>query len=100
VSVEHKDSHAHDSSHSHEEEHGHGDIEPVVVKMQSPNQELAAEMKKSGIDCEALPPGSHPLEGKPYYSQMFALSSRLVTNKGIIKLRGRNVDFVQVLQRS
>jgi hypothetical protein len=100
VSVEHKDTHAHDSSHSHEEEHGHGDIEPVVVKMQSPNQELAEEMKKSGVDCEAMAPGSHPLERKPYYSQMFALSSRYVTNKGLVKLRGRNIDFMQVLQRS
>ena len=100
MSVEHKDSHAHDSSHSHEEEHGHGDIEPVVVKMQSLNQELAGEMKKSGVDCEALALGSHPLESGPYYSDMFALSPRLVTNKGVIKLRGRNIDFVHVLQRS
>ena len=100
MSVEHKDSHAHDSSHSHEEEHGRGDIEPVVVKMQSLNQELAGEMTKSGVDCEALALGSHPLESGPYYSDMFALSPRLVTNKGVIKLRGRNIDFVHVLQRS
>jgi len=100
VSVEHKDSHAHDSTHSHEEDHGHGDIEPIVVKMVSPNQQLAAEMKKSGVDCQALAPGSHPLERKPYFSHLFAMSPRLVTNKGLIEIRGRNIDFVQVLQRS
>ena len=100
MSVEHKDSHAHDSSHSHEEEHGHGDIEPVVVKMQSLNQELADAMNKSGVDCEALALGSNPLESSPYYSHLFALSSRIVTNKGMVKVRNRNIDFVQVLQRS
>jgi hypothetical protein len=33
---------------------------------------LAQEIKKSRIDCEALSVDSHPIEGKPYYSQMFA----------------------------
>jgi len=100
VSVEHKDSPAHDSSHSHEVEHGHSEIEPVIVKVQSLNYELADEMNRSGVDCEALALGSTSLESGPYYSHLFALSSRIVTNKGMVKLRGRNIDFVQILQRS
>jgi hypothetical protein len=57
-------------------------------------------MKRSGIDCQALEVGSHLIEQKPHYSYMFAHSSRLVTNKGIVKVRGKNIDFVQVLQRN
>lgn len=104
ISVEHEDSHhiKHDSSHTSHEEHssGHGDIEPAVFKRTGLNQKLAAEMKKSGVDCEALAVGSHPIERKPCYSQAFALSSRMVTNKGVIEVRKKNVDFVQVLQRN
>ncbi|HEY8139564.1 MAG TPA: hypothetical protein VIE86_00610 [Nitrososphaera sp.] len=85
---------------SHEEEHGHGEIEPVVVKILSPSQTMAEEMKKAGVQSDALDLGSHPLEKGPYYSQLFALSSRLATNKGLIRVRGKNVDFIQVLQRN
>ena len=90
--VEHED--------SHEEEHGHGEIEPIVVKIMSPSQTMAEQMKKGGIQCDALDLGSHNLEKGPYYSQMFALSSRLATNKGLIRVRGKNIDFVQILQRN
>jgi hypothetical protein len=96
--VEHKDSQAHHSA-DEDKQQAHTDIEPVIVKVLNSHEELADRMKKKGIDCEALPIGSHTLEGKPYYSQLFAMSSRFVTNKGLIKIRGKNIDFVQVLQR-
>ena len=35
-----------------------------------------------------------------YYIRNFALSSRLVTNKGLIKITGKNIDYVHVLQRN
>jgi hypothetical protein len=96
--VEHTDS-SHARSHE-EEEHSHGDAEPIVIKRVAAHEKLAQEMKKSGIDCEALPLGSHRLEGEPTYSHSFALSSRFVTNKGMISVRGKNIDLVQVLQRN
>ena len=80
-------------------EHSHGEIEPLIEKKMSPSQTLAGEMKKSGVQCDVLEIGSHPIEQKPSYSYLFALSPRLVTNRGLIKIRGRNIDFVQVLQR-
>lgn len=92
-----------DSSHAglHEEEHGRGDAESIVIKRIIAHEKLAQEMKKSGIDCEALPLGSHKLEREQsYYSYSFALSSRLVTNKGLIRVAGKNIDFVQLLQRN
>lgn len=98
--MEHTD---HTTTHAslHEGEHGHGDAEPVTIKRVAVHEKLAQEMKKSGIDCEALPLGSHQLEREQtYYSHSFALSSRLVTNKGLIRVTGKNIDFVQILQRN
>lgn len=95
--------HTHNSSHtgSHEEEHGHGDAESIVIKRMAAHEKLAQEMKKEQVDCEALQYGSHRLEREEaYYSHNFALSSRLVTNKGLIEVRGKNIDFVQILQRN
>lgn len=97
--MEHTDHTSHTVS--HKDEHGHGDSEPIVVKKVAAHEKLAQEMKKSEIDCEALPLGSHQLEREEtYYSHSFALSSRLVTNKGLIRVAGKNIDFVQVLQRN
>ncbi len=87
--MEHKDS----------EEHEHGDIEPVVLRKMAPNDIMAEQMKKQGIQCESLAIGSHPIEAKPCYSHTFPLSSPLTTNKGLIKVGGRNIDFVQIIQR-
>lgn len=95
--------HTHHSSHadSHEKEQGHGDAEPTIIKRVTPHEKLAQEMKKSGIDCEALPYGSHQIEREEtYYSYVFAMSPRLVTNKGLIKVAGKNIEFVQLLQRN
>jgi hypothetical protein len=57
-------------------------------------------MKQSQIGCEALPVGSHPIERKQYYSQTFSMSPKFVTNKGLVMIRGKNIDFVQLLQRN
>jgi hypothetical protein len=85
--------------HKEAEEHGHGDIEPVIVRKTNLIEDLAEEMKAKGIQCEPLAIGSHPIERRPTSSHMFSQTSRLTTNKGLIKVRGRNIDFVQILQR-
>lgn len=65
------------------------------------HEKLTLEIKKSGIDCSALPLGSHQLErAETYYSHYFALSPRFVTNKGLIAIKGKNVDFIHLLQRN
>jgi hypothetical protein len=90
----------HSSHTDSQEEHGHGDSEPITIKRIAMHERIAQEMKKGGIDCHALPLGSHQLERQDtYYSHEFALTSRLVTNKGMIEVRGKSVDFVQILQR-
>ena len=48
--------------HKEAEEHGHGDIEPVIVRKSNLNEYLAEQMKASGIQCEPLAIGSHPIE--------------------------------------
>lgn len=98
ITVEHTQHSSHADSH---EKHGHGDSEPIIIRKMAMHERLAEEMKKSGVDCVTLPLGSHKLEREEtYYSHGFALSSRLVTNKGLIEIRGKNIDFVQVLQRN
>ena len=86
--------------HKHEEEHGHGDVEPAVERKLGPHEVMAEEMEKHGIQCEPVVLGSHPLEAVPVYSHLFALSPKITTNKGLVRITGRNFDYVQIIQRS
>lgn len=85
---------------SDKEENDNVDIDPIIIKKLSAHEKMAEEMKQSQINAEALPLGSHPLERKQYYSQTFSMSPKFATNKGLVKIKGKNIDFIQLLQRN
>jgi hypothetical protein len=89
-------SHSHDDSH---EEHGHDDGEPIIVKKVAPNEILANDMNEYGIVAEHVAQGTHPIESGPCYSHLFGMNSKFTTNKGVIRVQGKNFDLVQVLQK-
>jgi hypothetical protein len=79
----------------------------VILKEEeatNPNDKLAREIIQNGIECKALKEtGLLEIEKKPYYSYLFAMSPRITTNRGCIRLEGngkRNIDFVQVIQKN
>jgi len=97
--VEHKSTHSAHIGSNKKEEHRE-DVDPIIIKKLSAHEKMAEEIKKSQIDCEALELGSHRLERKQYFSQTFSMSPKFVTNKGLVKIKGRNIDYVQLLQRN
>jgi len=98
--VEHKSTRTAHIGSNRREEHDQEDIDPIIMKKLSPHEKMAEEIKKNQIDCEALELGSHHLERKQYFSQTFSMSPKFVTNKGLVKIKGRNIDYVQLLQRN
>ena len=74
-------------------------------KIMNLNEILAKEVSQNGIECKAITDiGSLPIEKKSYYSQLFPMSPRIVTNRGCIRLEGngtrRNIDFIQIIQKN
>jgi hypothetical protein len=67
------------------------------------NERMAQEISRNGIHCKAVTDsGSLEIEKKQYYSYLFAMSPRIVTNRGCIKLEGNssNIDFIQIIQKN
>jgi hypothetical protein len=69
------------------------------------NEILAKEISQNGIECRVITDiGSLPIEKKSYYSHLFPMSPRIVTNRGCIRLEGngtrRNIDFIQIVQKN
>ena len=96
--VEHKSTHF--TQAKSDKEHDSRDIDPIIINKLSVHEKMADEMKQFHIDAKALPLGSHPIERKQYYSQSFSMSPKFVTNKGLVKIKGKNINFVQLLQRN
>lgn len=71
-----------------------------IMKLMNLNEAFAIDMQNSGISAEAVELGSLDLEREEYYNNDFGSTSRIVTNKGCIKLNGSIVDFVQIIQRN
>jgi hypothetical protein len=65
---------------------------------------MAQEISNSGIHCKAITDiGSLEIEKKHYYSYLFAMSPRIVTNRGCVGLEGNNtvnIDFIQIVQKN
>ena len=76
------------------------DPDPIIIRKLSAHEKMADEIRKNDVDCEALELGSHPLERKQYFSGTFSNSPRFVTNRGLVRIKGRNIDYVQLLQRN
>ena len=43
--------------------------------------------------------GEDDVEKGDYYSRCFSQTTRMVTNKGSLKITGRNIDAVQIIQK-
>jgi hypothetical protein len=67
-------------------------------------ERLAQEINENGVECKAVPDlGSLAIEEGPYYSYLFAMSPRITTNKGFIRISinsGRNIDLIQTIQKN
>ena len=65
---------------------------------------LAQEIIENGVECKAVPDvGSLAIEEGPYYSYLFAMSPRITTNRGFIRISinsGRNIDLIQTIQKN
>lgn len=69
------------------------------------NEILAKQISQNGIECKAISDiGSLSIEKKSYYSHLFPMSPRIITNRGCIRLEGngtrRNIDFIQIIQKN
>ena len=67
-------------------------------------ERLAEEIIENGIECKAVPDlGSVATKERPYYSYFFAMSPRITTNRGYIRIginSGRNIDLIQTIQKN
>lgn len=75
------------------------DSESDTIHLVNKHEEYCESLKKIGITAEAKPLDMNEIEKEDYYSKNFTNSPAMVTNHGIITLKGSNIDEVQIVQR-
>ena len=88
------EAHKADPSNSHE-----GSEESDTIKIENLNETFASQMTSTGIDVEAVPIGTLGLEGEEYYSNDIGSNPRLITNRGCIKIKNKEVSMIQIIQK-
>ena len=88
------EAHTVDTSHSHEDAE-----EPETIKIENLNETFASQMNKIGMNVEAVPIGTVKLEHEEYYNNDIGSNPRFITNRGCIKIKDKEVNMIQIIQR-
>ena len=74
--------------------------ESETTKNSSLNEIFASQMKKTGLTVETVPLGSLNLEREDYYNNDIGSNPRLITNRGCIKIKDKEISMIQIIQRN
>ncbi len=77
-----------------------GEDDSETTKNSSLNEIFASQMKNSGLTVEAVPLGSLNLESEDYYNNDIGSNPRLITNRGCIKIKDKEITMIQIIQRN
>jgi len=77
-----------------------GEDDSETIKISSLNKIFASQMKKSGLTVEAVPLGSLNLESEDYYNNDIGSNPRVITNRGCIKIKDKEITMIQIIQRN
>lgn len=77
-----------------------GENDSETIKISSLNEIFASQMKNSGLTVEAVPLGSLNLESEDYYNNDIGSNPRLITNRGCIKIKDKEITMIQIIQRN
>jgi hypothetical protein len=78
----------------------HDENDSESIKISSLNEIFASQMNKRGLTVETVPIGSLNLEFEEYYNNDIGSTPRLITNRGCIKIKKKEISMIQIIQRN
>lgn len=77
----------------------HGDEEPETFEYMTLPESFAQMLNEIGVESTACKVGTVDAESGDYYSRYAASTPRMVTNRGCVKVSGRNIDLIHIVQK-
>jgi len=75
------------------------DSEPDTIILKTYPQKLSEMLSQIGVASTPKDIGTDEVEKGDYYGRYFAQTPRMVTNKGCLTVKGKNIDVIQIIQK-
>ena len=75
------------------------DTEPETFVIKSIPEEYSEKLEKIGISSSPIEIATDEMENDDYYSRVFSQTTRMITNKGCLEVKGKNIDVIQIIQK-
>ena len=75
------------------------DSESDTIILKSYPQKLSEMLSQIGVKVTPKDISTDEVEKGDYYSRYFAQTPRMITNKGCVEVKGKNIDVVQIIQK-
>lgn len=75
------------------------DSEPDTIILKTYPQKLSDMLSQIGVDSTPKDIATDEVEKGDYYGRYFAQTPRMVTNKGCLTIKGKNIDVIQIIQK-
>ena len=75
------------------------DSEPETIVIKSWPEKFSDMLNEIGISATPNEIGEGEVEKGDYYSRIFSQTTRMVTNKGSLKVSGASIDVIQIIQK-
>jgi len=75
------------------------DSEPDTIVIKNWPEKFTDILNQISVSAVPNEIGEDDVEKGDYYSRCFSQTTRMVTNKGSLKISGRNIDAVQIIQK-
>ena len=75
------------------------DSESETFVIKSMPEEYSEKLEKIGISSSPIEIATDEMENDDYYSRIFSQTTRMITNKGCLEVKGKNIDVIQIIQK-
>jgi len=75
------------------------DSEPETIVLKNWPEKFSDILNEIGVSATPNEISEGEVEKGDYYSWCFSQTTRMVTNKGSLKISGTNIDAVQIIQK-
>ncbi len=79
--------------------YGMEDTESDTIIIKNWPEKFSDILNKIGVNATPNEIGEGEVEKGDYYSRCFSQTTRMITNKGSLKISGTDIDTVQIIQK-
>ena len=75
------------------------DSESDTFVIKSVPEQYSDKLEEIGISSSPIEITTDEMENDDYYSRVFSQTTRMITNKGCLEVKGKNIDVIQIIQK-